>query len=226
MTFCFSSLPILYTLFPLHLIAPLFATLFAHHTLVFYLFTFPHLSLPPLSSFPIRYFPQCIPIISLLTFQRFSLHAFFFSFIAFSLPASALNAPCLLIGDSIAQGASAYAPECSHFAQKGISSSAWRQRFERANLAASTVLISLGTNDGTAKTTLADLVAIRSRINASKVIWIAPGAQFPARTIVIQMARSYGDDIYERPFENLAGDNIHFSSEGYARIGSIVRTAK
>ena len=141
-------------------------------------------------------------------------------------PAFSQSAPCLLIGDSIAQGASAYAPECSHFAHKGITSSAWRQRFERANLAASKVLISLGTNDGAAKTTLADLVAIRSRINAPKVIWIAPGEQFAARNIVIQMARSYGDDIYERPVENLASDNIHFSAQGYARIGAIARPAK
>ncbi len=140
-----------------------------------------------------------------------------------SLARAQTRSACIVMGDSIAQGASAYAPECVALATKGISSQGWRKAYDGARLSAGKVLISLGTNDGDAKSTMESLAAIRSRVDASQVIWIAPGEQFAAREVVVKVALAFGDKIYERPVENLAADRIHFKPEGYARIGAAAR---
>jgi lysophospholipase L1-like esterase len=87
---------------------------------------------------------------------------------------------------------------------------------------ADTALISMGTNDGISKSSLERIRALRSRVRAKKVFWLAPGPQYPARANVFQVAMQFGDVVYERPEEDLAKDGIHYTRKGSRRIASLI----
>jgi hypothetical protein len=95
-------------------------------------------------------------------------------------------------------------------------------RFGRAVIQADAVVISMGTNEQQ-DPALQGLWALRSRIQAPRVMWIAPGPQFPARQSVFAVAAKYGDLVYERPVEDLTKDGIHFTQNGSRRIASLVQ---
>jgi lysophospholipase L1-like esterase len=153
------------------------------------------------------------------------------SLVFIALPGQAHQAPvesaaCLVMGDSIAQGAGTYAPKCAVLAVQGITSQAWARRFrekaQRFSGAMRVVLISLGSNDGDLPDPSGLIQARASVQGAARVIWMAPGPQFPARAQVLKLARYYGDEVYERPIEQLLADGVHFSSVGYKRIASLL----
>ena len=135
---------------------------------------------------------------------------------------------CLVLGDSIAVGTAQQA-NCAVAALSGISTKRWVQQFsasvESVAYAFEVVLISLGTNDGKFPDPSAYEYLRRARksvVHAKRVVWLAPGPQFPARSQVQAVAMMYGDVVYERPVEQLHSDNIHFSKAGYQRIASVV----
>ena len=135
-------------------------------------------------------------------------------------------ARCLVMGDSIAQGAGAHAPHCMVMAAKGITTQDWMRRFgvsvERAAPTFDVVLISLGSNDGR-NANAASLFKARNLVaEASKVIWIAPSPNYPARSQILGVAREFGDVVYERPVEQMQDDGVHFNQIGYKRIASVL----
>jgi hypothetical protein len=69
---------------------------------------------------------------------------------------------------------------------------------------------------------LQGLRALRSRIRASRVMWIAPGPQYPSRNSVLAVAMEHGDLVFERPVEDLTKDGIHFTKNGSKRIAGLL----
>ena len=51
---------------------------------------------------------------------------------------------CMIIGDSIALGTAHVRTECVSYSVQGINTRAWNKKFDSKNIAASTVIISLG----------------------------------------------------------------------------------
>ena len=142
--------------------------------------------------------------------------------------AQAQNAlPCIILGDSIAQGAAQNAPQCTALAKKGITSWAWLSDYGSRDILRSeqvAVVISLGSNDGQdAAKSLVALVSLRQLIAAPSVAWIAPGPRFAAREQVRRVAEHFGDLYYERPVEQSAADGVHFRKLGYERIAELAR---
>ena len=87
------------------------------------------------------------------------------------------------------------------------------------------VLISLGSNDGKLPDPMTYQHLTRARksvAHAKRVVWIAPGPQFPARAQVQAVAMTHGDVVYERPVEQLHADSVHFTKAGYQRIASVL----
>ncbi len=80
----------------------------------------------------------------------------------------------------------------------------------------------MGTNEGLRDAAYHGIKALRSHVAASKVMWIAPGPQFPSRGSVLLVASQFGDEVYERPWEDLAKDGIHFSKNGSRRIAKLL----
>ncbi|MDI9233481.1 SGNH/GDSL hydrolase family protein [Limnohabitans lacus] len=114
-------------------------------------------------------------------------------------------------------------------ALNGISTKQWVRQFsatvEPIASAFEVVLISLGSNDGKLPDPMTYQYLARARksvAHAKRVIWIAPGPQFPARAQVQAVAMMHGDVVYERPVEQLHADSVHFSKAGYQRIASLV----
>ena len=138
---------------------------------------------------------------------------------------SATHASCALVGDSIAHGAALFAPHCLRATWPGLNSKGWLDRFGRGPISADTVVISMGTNEQH-DPALQGLLALRSRIQASRVMWIAPGPQYPSRNSVFLVAGQYGDLVFERPVEDLAKDGIHFTQNGSRRIAALVSNGK
>ncbi len=135
---------------------------------------------------------------------------------------------CLILGDSIAVGTAQQA-RCVVAALNGISTKQWVRQFsakvEPMASAFEVVLISLGSNDGKLPDPMTYQYLARARdsvAHAKRVVWIAPGPQFPARVQVQAVAMKHGDVVYERPVEQLHADSVHFSKVGYQRIASLV----
>lgn len=135
---------------------------------------------------------------------------------------------CLILGDSIAVGTAQQA-RCMVAALNGISTKQWVRQFsatvEPIASAFEVVLISLGSNDGKLPDPMTYQYLTRARksvAHAKRVVWIAPGPQFPARAQVQAVAMTHGDVVYERPVEQLHADSVHFSKAGYQRIASVL----
>lgn len=128
-----------------------------------------------------------------------------------------------MVGDSIAHAAGSYAPHCLKATWPGLNSKRWLTRFADITIEAEIAIISMGTNEGLTNSALADLAALRGKVNARRVMWIAPGPQYPSRKSVIRIAADHGDLVYERPIENLARDGIHFTNTGSKRIALLTK---
>ena len=132
---------------------------------------------------------------------------------------------CMIIGDSIAVGTAHFKQECqAEYAQGGINTHQWNQKFKDANLSASMLIISLGTNDHQYVNTRKELMAMRERVTANRVYWVLPYGNNPKSRVSIkeiqeavkEIAFIYGDTIL--PIKRVQQDGIHPSWAGYKEI--------
>lgn len=132
---------------------------------------------------------------------------------------------CMIIGDSIAVGTAAFKQECvADYAKGGINTHQWNSMFKDANLSASMMIISLGTNDHKYVKTRAELETMRKRVTANRVFWVLPAGNSPKSGVsldtiqatVIAVAQAHGDTIITIPY--LQKDGIHPSWRGYEQI--------
>ena len=132
---------------------------------------------------------------------------------------------CMIVGDSIAVGTAAFKQECvADYAKGGINTHQWNSMFKDANLSASMMIISLGTNDHQYVNTRKELMAMRERVKANKVFWVLPYGNNPKSGVSIQFIQDtvqeiafiHGDTIL--PIKRVQADGIHPSWAGYKEI--------
>jgi lysophospholipase L1-like esterase len=132
---------------------------------------------------------------------------------------------CMIIGDSIAVGTAAFKHECqADYAKGGINTHQWNTMFKDANLSASMMIISLGTNDHQYVNTRRELMAMRERVTANRVYWVLPYGNNPKSGVSIkeiqdavkEIAIIHGDTIL--PIRRVQADGIHPSWAGYKEI--------
>lgn len=128
---------------------------------------------------------------------------------------------CLILGDSIAVGTHQARPECAVYAKSGINSRDFVNRYIGKDLVASTVIISLGSNDHQGIKTKNELLDLRSQVLAKKVYWIMPAIKPEIQQIVEEVAHKHGDWIITIPY--LSKDGIHPTMRGYKKIGEITK---
>ncbi len=127
---------------------------------------------------------------------------------------------CLIIGDSLAVGVGQFRPECDTVAKVGITSQTYlATRFPAQGVAADTVVISLGVNDGDTSGTLENLLSLRTRVQAGSVYWLLPGLKEEVRDAIREVAREYGDQLIDtRP--EVGRDHLHPNGAGYQRLAA------
>ena len=124
---------------------------------------------------------------------------------------------CLIIGDSIAVGTHQFRPECVAYAKVGWTTAQWNRDYLKKDLAAQTVVISLGSNDHAGVRTKAELQRIREKVGVTaRVFWIMPAIKPEIQAIVRAMALEYGDTVL--PITRLQPDRVHPSSAGYREL--------
>lgn len=81
------------------------------------------------------------------------------------------------------------------------------------------MLISLGANDADDRRSLESLLAVRAKVQAAHVVWLAPSERLSAisRNWVRLVAEHHGDVVYELPQAHLQRDGIHQTGAG-ARV--------
>lgn len=127
---------------------------------------------------------------------------------------------CLIIGDSIAYGIAQHRPECVAYAQVGITSGGWNNKFLSKNLEAKNTIISLGTNDYSAFKTFEELYALRQNLTGN-VIWILPANGMERQTAVVKVAQMFADVTLVIP--ELARDKIHPTNRAYKDLAQQTR---
>lgn len=125
---------------------------------------------------------------------------------------------CMIVGDSIAVGTHQFRPECVAYAQGGINSYQWNKKFGDKTLGATTVIISLGSNDHEGVRTIWELQQLRNRVKADHVFWIMPAIKPNVQSMVETVAKSYGDTIL--PIKKLQADKVHPSWTGYKELAA------
>lgn len=128
---------------------------------------------------------------------------------------------CLILGDSIAVGTHQVRTECVAYAKGGINSWQWNKTHGSKDLAAKTVIISLGSNDHQGVKTRYELERIRDRITADRVYWILPAIKPDIQEIVEDVANQHRDWIIRIP--DVSKDGIHPTGKGYRKIGEITK---
>jgi lysophospholipase L1-like esterase len=123
---------------------------------------------------------------------------------------------CLILGDSIAVGTAQVRKECVSYSTGGYNSWQWNKTYNKKDLNAKTVIISLGSNDHTGVRTVWELQQLRVRVKADHVFWIMPAIKPDVQKMVRTVAESYGDTII--PITRLQPDGIHPSLAGYKNI--------
>jgi len=130
---------------------------------------------------------------------------------------------CMIIGDSIAVGVSQVRTECVSHSIGGYNTWQWNKKFGKTDLTASTMIISLGTNDHQGVHTFKELSIMRSRVTADRVFWILPPCNDKfckpnVNEIIEIIARSRGDTIIKT--DRLQKDAIHPSWAGYKELAN------
>jgi hypothetical protein len=131
---------------------------------------------------------------------------------------------CLVIGDSIAVGVSNARPECVSYSKGGWNTWQWNRDYLNKDLTASTVIISLGSNDHKYINTRKELEKMREKVKGSRVFWILPHGNLKAsevpieniQAIVRDVASKYGDVVL--PIQSVQSDKIHPSWAGYKQL--------
>jgi lysophospholipase L1-like esterase len=133
---------------------------------------------------------------------------------------------CLILGDSIAVGTQMFRPECTLVGKGGINTWQWNKDYSKNLKPASTVIISLGSNDHKYVKTEVELIKMREQVKADRVFWVLPAGNLKASEVNIQwiqglvreIAGKYGDTVI--PIARLQPDGIHPSTAGYKDIVS------
>ena len=106
---------------------------------------------------------------------------------------------CLIVGDSTGVGTAdalaAHGIRCEVHARVGAPSAEPLQTW-RGVLPAGVALIALGSNDPANPALARNLLAVRRRVSASRVTWLAPYNPAAAR-VVVSLARALGDDVVQ-----------------------------
>jgi len=129
---------------------------------------------------------------------------------------------CLIVGDSIAVGTAQQRPECVSLSQGGINSRDWNKKNAGNSVAASTVIISLGSNDTKDIRTIWELQTLRDKVKADRVYWVMPAIKPHVQKMVQVVADSYGDTVL--PIISLQKDGVHPDTKGYRAIANSTRT--
>lgn len=124
---------------------------------------------------------------------------------------------CMIIGDSIAVGTQMFRKECVAYATGGLNSWQWNKKYRTADLTATTMIISLGTNDHDGVNSFKELLAMRERVTAERVYWILPPIKPHIQDMVKIIAKNYNDTIITT--NRLQPDKIHPSWAGYKELG-------
>jgi lysophospholipase L1-like esterase len=90
------------------------------------------------------------------------------------------------------------------------------------DLTADTVVISLGSNDGSGIDTMQALIEIRNRVKSKKVMWILPANSKPIQNIVRDVATQYNDLVIE--IKSLSPDRVHPTMSGYKELAKEIRS--
>jgi lysophospholipase L1-like esterase len=126
---------------------------------------------------------------------------------------------CLIIGDSIAVGTKMFRPECTAYAQGGITSIGWNKKYGNNDLTANTVIISLGTNDWAKADTYGMLMNIRTKIKGSpRVFWILPNEE--SKPLIVHQVHEVAGQFHDTvlPTTRWQKDKIHPSWAGYKEL--------
>lgn len=123
---------------------------------------------------------------------------------------------CLILGDSIAVGTGMFRKECTTLAQTGITSKDFNKKYNKGSFEASTIVISLGSNDSENIQTLKELFTLRQVVKAKKVYWILPANKESKREDVLMIADKFEDvAISFTPSK----DKIHPTMSEYKELG-------
>jgi lysophospholipase L1-like esterase len=136
---------------------------------------------------------------------------------------------CLILGDSIAVGTHQFRKECVAYAKGGWNTKQWNRDYLKNDLTASTVIISLGSNDHKYINTEAELLKMREKVKAQRVFWVLPAGNLKASEVDIQyiqslirkIAQEYGDTVLT--ITSLQKDGIHPSRDGYRKIAEEIK---
>ena len=128
---------------------------------------------------------------------------------------------CLILGDSIAVGTAAVRQECVSYSTGGYNTWQWNRKYADKDLSATSVIISLGTNDHKGVNTERELMKMRNRVDAKHVYWIMPPCndrfcKQDINKIVESIARQFGDAIIRT--DRVQRDAIHPSWAGYKEL--------
>ena len=123
---------------------------------------------------------------------------------------------CIIVGDSIGVGVAEIRKDCTSYVKSGINSHDWNKRYYNKQLFASTVVISLGSNDYKGIRTREELEYLRHSVVADRVLWILPAAKENIRDIIMMIADNFGDDILE--IRDVSPDGVHPTPRGYRGI--------
>jgi lysophospholipase L1-like esterase len=135
---------------------------------------------------------------------------------------------CMVIGDSIAVGVQAHLPRCELVGKSGLNSGQFNAMSAEKILEAKTVIVSLGSNEAKGVKTSRELIKVRARIAADRVIWIMPqgvargsGVEIAdVQEIIVRVASIFNDRVIAfAP----GADGIHPAPGGYKTIAEGAR---
>ena len=129
---------------------------------------------------------------------------------------------CLILGDSLAVGVGQIRQECTTYAVSGINSYDYVNRhilYTKSNYKeATTVIISLGSNDYKSINTYEELLTLRHLVKADRVYWILPANKDVKRNHIKKVADKFKDFIIDTREHQLSPDGIHPTYKGYLSI--------
>ena len=123
---------------------------------------------------------------------------------------------CMIVGDSIGVGVAEIRKDCVSYVQSGINSRDWNRKYYTKQLFATTVVISLGSNDYKGIHTRDELEYLRNSVVADRVLWILPTSKQNIREIIMTIADNFSDDVLE--IRDVSVDGVHPTPRGYRGI--------
>lgn len=133
---------------------------------------------------------------------------------------------CLILGDSIAKGISDVRKECVAYVKSGVNSYDYVNRhvlYTQGNTQATTVIISLGSNDYKKINTFEELDTLRQLVKADRVYWILPNIKETKRKEVWMVASKYNDIVIDARNHDRSPDTVHPTYKGYKTIAEATR---